>query len=103
MRYAAIGCLMIACVMVIDVAAGRAEEASPLRLDDFSLRDFRGKPHTFGEFSDAKLLVVAFVGTECPLAKLYAPRLQELHKQYHDRGVALVAVDANRQDSITEL
>lgn len=103
MRYAVCG-WTIALAVAIGVTAASAEEANaPLRIDNFSLRDFRGKPHAFDEFSDAKLLVVAFVGTECPLAKLYAPRLQELHQQFKDRGVAFVAVDANRQDSIAEL
>src|SRR5262249_14434814 len=41
--------------------------------------------------------------TECPLAKLYAPRLVELAKQYGPKGVVFLGLDSNRQDSVTEI
>jgi peroxiredoxin len=82
-----------------------AEDKSPIgkRINDFQARDFRGKQVSLADFASSKLLVVAFVGTECPQAKLYAPRLVELAKQYSDQGVAFVAIDSNQQDSVTEL
>ena len=51
------------------------------KVDDFTLQDFRGKSHSLAELKDAKLVVVAFLGVECPLSKLYAPRLAELAKR----------------------
>ncbi len=54
-------------------------------------------------FKDSSLIVVAFLGTECPLAKLYGPRLAELAAKYKDRGVTFLGVDANRQDSLAEI
>ena len=47
--------------------------------------------------------MVAFLGTECPLAKLYGPRLAELATEFQGRGVAFIGVNSNQQDSITEL
>ena len=44
-----------------------------------------------------KRVVVAFLGTECPLAKLYAPRLAELAKELPKDKVAFVAIDANHR------
>ncbi|GIW92142.1 MAG: thiol-disulfide isomerase [Pirellulaceae bacterium] len=73
------------------------------RLDGFALRDYRGKLYTLDDFRDYPVLVIAFVGVECPLAKLYAARLSQLESQYRDRGVAFVGVDANVQDSLAEL
>ena len=58
------------------------------KIDGFSLRDFRGKVHALGDYSDSKAVVVAFIGIECPLARLYAPRLTELAKsgkKFYDR------------------
>lgn len=72
-------------------------------ITDFSLQDFRGKEVTLADFRSDKLLVVAFLGTECPLAKLYAGRLVKMAEQYADDGVGFLAIDANRQDSITEI
>src|SRR5262249_37084758 len=67
------------------------------------LQDFRGKAHSLADAKDAKLVVVAFLGVECPLSKLYAPRLTELSQKYESQGVTFFGVDPNRQDSVTEM
>ncbi len=73
-------------------------------LGPFALTDFRGQVITQDDFADADVLVVAFLGVECPLAKLYTQRLVELRKQFaDDRRVAFLGVDANIQDSLAEL
>lgn len=46
--------------------------------------------------------VVCFLGTECPLARLYGPRLERLSKKYPDR-VRVIGVNSNRQDSMDDL
>jgi peroxiredoxin len=73
------------------------------KADNFTLNDFYGKSHALADFKDKKLVVVAFIGTECPVAKAYGPRLAELAKKYADKGVQFLAVCSNRQDTITEL
>lgn len=72
-------------------------------VQDFALADANGKEWRLTGVANAKVVVVAFLGVECPLAKLYAPRLQELATAYRDKGVAFVGVDSNRQDLLTEL
>jgi peroxiredoxin len=69
----------------------------------FTLRDYRGGERSLAEFADQKLIVVAFVGTECPVAKLYATRLVELAKDYEPKGVQFLAISSNQQDSISDL
>jgi peroxiredoxin/mono/diheme cytochrome c family protein len=73
------------------------------KVDEFSLKDYRGKPYSLSDFKDSKLVVVAFLGVECPLSKLYAPRLVSLAEQFESKGVAFVAVDPNRHDAVTEM
>ncbi|MFO0946223.1 MAG: redoxin domain-containing protein [Planctomycetota bacterium] len=73
------------------------------RVADFSLQDARGKSHSLSELSDKPVVVIAFLGTECPLAKLYAPRLAAMAKDYESKGVAFLALDSNVQDSVTEI
>src|SRR5581483_169338 len=68
-----------------------------------SLADYRGRRHALADYADRKAVVIAFVGAECPLAKLYGPRLADLAAEFEPRGVAFLAIDANRQDSITEI
>ncbi len=69
----------------------------------FSAKDFRGRTHSLDEYSDSKVVVLAFLGTECPLAKLYGPRLASISKKYADKGVTILGVNSNRHDSITEI
>src|SRR5437763_14973298 len=73
------------------------------RIESFTLQDFRGESHSLGDYADQQAIVLCFLGTECPLAKLYVPRLQKLSEQFSGRGVAFVGVSSNSQDSITEL
>ena len=47
-----------------------------------------------------KVMVVAFLGVECPLANLYYPRLVELTTKYGDKSVAFVAINSNAQDTL---
>ncbi len=72
-------------------------------LSEFELVDFRGEKWRFLDAQDSRILVVAFLGTECPLAKLYSLRLQELNELYSDKGVKFIAIDPNLQDSLEEM
>jgi len=78
---------------------------SPLgkKVGDFRLHDFRGKEHALSEYADRKLVVVAFLGTDCPLAKLYAPRLAELAAEFEPQGVAFIGINSNFQDSLAQI
>ena len=55
------------------------------------------------QYADKKAVVLVFLGTECPLATLYAPRLAELAREYAERGVVVLGVDANSHDTPTKL
>lgn len=69
----------------------------------FTLEDVRGKQHSLDDLAGQQLVVIAFLGTECPLAKLYGPRLARLHQAYGPRGVAFVAINSNGHDSLAEI
>lgn len=74
-----------------------------LPIADFQLRNVWGSPQSLSDFDDASAVVVVFLGTECPLAQLYAPQLVRLFEQYAPRGVAFLGICSNRQDSLTKL
>jgi peroxiredoxin len=103
------GTLQVAAVAVALVASGQALASDPAlgsvgrKIDTFSLPDTHGKTQELTQLSDGKLLVVAFIGTECPLAKQYAPRLGALAAEYESKGVNFIAIDANLQDSLAEI
>jgi peroxiredoxin len=73
------------------------------RLPSLRCQDLNGAEHELSEWSDQPVLVMVFVGTECPLVRLYLPRLAEIVERYGSRGVAIIGLDANRQDTPVEL
>ena len=87
----------------VAVSADRPKSLVGTKVDDFSVRDYRGKGHSLSDYESSKVVVLAFLGTECPLAKLYAPRLASLNAELKSRGVAFLGVNSNRQDSNTEV
>ena len=84
-------------------ASWAADDLIGRKIADFRLQDIKGGWHELKDVDASKVVVVAFLGTECPLAKLYGPRLAEMARTYADKGVTFLAIDSNRQDSITEL
>ncbi|MBL6831180.1 MAG: redoxin domain-containing protein [Pirellulales bacterium] len=51
----------------------------------------------------APFRVICFLGTECPLAKLYGPRLDRLATEMADAGVAFIGINSNPQDSLADI
>jgi peroxiredoxin len=70
---------------------------------NFALSDIHGQKWSLDALKDKQIVVVAFVGTECPLAKLYGPRLAQLAAAFAGKSVAFVAIDSNVQDSLAAL
>ena len=83
-------------VMALVGLVGSGEPAKPTV--GFRLQDHRGAWHTLDEARDRKVVVLAFLGAECPLAEAYAPRLAEVARDFEKRGVGFFGVDANQQD-----
>ncbi|QDU50383.1 redoxin domain-containing protein [Gimesia panareensis] len=50
-----------------------------------------------------KATVVCFLGAECPLARLYGPKLNEMQAAYDPRGVRFIGVNSNQQDSLEDV
>jgi peroxiredoxin len=73
------------------------------KIENFTLDDYRGAARSLDDLKDSKVVVVAFIGTECPLANVYTPRLNELAAKFEGKGVAFLGINANQQDSITEV
>ena len=102
-RWIAIACCAI---LMFENSLRAAEERQPAlgkKVPDFKLQDFRGKEHALADYAQSKLVVLAFLGTECPLARLYGTRLAKLADEYQDRGVTFLGINANVQDSLTEI
>ncbi|HKI37860.1 MAG TPA: redoxin domain-containing protein [Gemmataceae bacterium] len=82
------------------VSGEKAPSAPGKKVADFTLPDPRqdGKKVSLADVKD-KVVVVVFVGTECPISNAYMPRLVELHAEFAKKGVAFLAINANSQDT----
>ena len=69
-------------------------------LPSFSLPGTDGKNHTEKDYADAKILCIIFTCNHCPDSVAAAARTQEIHMDYKDKGVAIVAVNANNPSSL---
>ena len=67
-------------------AAADVADLIGYRIEDFTAKDFRGKVHSLSDYQDKRAVVVYFLGTECPLAKLYGPdgeAVREVRRGWH--------------------
>lgn len=69
-------------------------------LPSFSLPGIDGKTHTEKDHAEAEILCLVFTCNHCPDAVAAAARLEEIHQDYQDKGVALVAVNPNNPKSL---
>lgn len=82
-------------------ASIHGQELPPKKISTFELPAVGGG--TVSLPSDAKATVICFLGTECPLARTYAPKLQKLADAMESHGVFVLGIVSNLQDSIDEV
>jgi len=98
------------CVAILLLAAlllcqrANALEVTPLDIGkpapDFNLPGVDGKNHRLADFASAKVLVVIFTCNHCPTAQAYDSRIIKLYDDFHDKGVALIAINPNDPQAI---
>ncbi|MEP2776319.1 MAG: redoxin domain-containing protein [Luteolibacter sp.] len=69
-------------------------------LPSFSLPGIDGKTHTEADYAEAKILCIIFTCNHCPDAIASAERIEAIHQDYKDKGVAIVAVNQNNPSSL---
>src|SRR5579864_6660915 len=67
---------------------------------DFALPGIDGKTYHLADFAGSKVLAIVFTCDHCPTAQLYEDRIMKLAADYHDRGVAVVAIQPNDPKSV---
>ncbi len=87
---------LVICVFWVGANAA----AEPIAVPWADMRDVGGKSISL---ADAKWKVVCFLGAECPLARLYGSRLENLANEFSDRDVQVVGINSNPQDSVADV
>ncbi len=97
--------MLLAAAACAPDGAGQSTAAPAIgaTVESFTLEDIHRRPRSLAGYRDKKAFVVIFAGTECPLANLYVPTLVELHKEYAERGVQLLLINSNVQDTFIEV
>jgi thiol-disulfide isomerase/thioredoxin len=62
---------------------------------NFALPDFAGRIVALGDFPDDKALLVVFWSNHCPFVKHIKQAFAEFAREYQDKGLAVVAINAN--------
>jgi thiol-disulfide isomerase/thioredoxin len=65
--------------------------------------DIRYVPRTLADLGTKKAYVLVFTNTSCPVAKRYLPVLQAMSREYRDKEVQFVAVNAAMEDSVVAM
>src|SRR5262249_12996949 len=72
--------------------------AEPVPVPNFILKDLSGRDWSLHQQKN-NATVVVFLSCECPMSNAYAKPIGELAAKYKDRDVAVVAVNASREES----
>jgi peroxiredoxin len=82
-----------------------AQEAHPIlalgsAAPNFELPGVDGKVHRLADYAASPVLVIVFACNHCPISQMYETRITQLAADYHDRGVAVVAIQPNDPKAI---
>ncbi len=95
------------CFLLIACHCPRSDAAEPGSLlgtvDDFSIPTTDDETITLLGNDDAEFTVICFLGTQCPLARIYGPRLNRMSEEFQKQGVRFIGVNSNIQDSMDDL
>jgi len=73
------------------------------KVQDFTLEDYNGAKHSLSDYRDSKAIVLMFIATQCPVSNSYNGRMNDLYKDYHDKQVAFIGINSNKQESVEEI
>ena len=61
-----------------------------------------GNKYSSSDFKDANILIIVFSCNHCPYVKAYESRMIKLRRDYHSRGVELIAINSNDAENYPE-
>jgi peroxiredoxin len=95
--------------LCLPLAAARAaaNEPTPAAIGstvaDFSLPDAEGRARTLASLKGKNGTALIFVSTRCPVSNNYNERMQKLAEDYRARGVAVVGINSNFEETPEEI
>jgi len=82
-------------------------EPAPARLgatvEDFKLADSAGRERSLSSLRGKAGTVLIFVSTRCPVSNNYNERMQKLAEDYRAKGVHVVGINSNKEETPAEI
>jgi peroxiredoxin len=72
------------------------------KMMDLSLRDTSGKEHSLSDYA-GKIVLLEFWSFKCPVSLAYNERIAALQAKYSGRGLVVLAVASNKNESPAEI
>ena len=92
--------LFLGALLFAAVQPGAAQVGA--RVASVTLDDAAGRSHTLEQYA-GKVVVLAFWSFKCPVSIGSDGRLTQIEDRYRDRGVVVLAVDSNSNESAAEI
>src|SRR5919206_1255790 len=84
-----------------------ADEPAPVAIgatvEDFTLPDADGHPHTLASLKGKNGTVLIFIATRCPVSNGYNERMAKLAADYKAKGVNVVGINSNSTEPAAEV
>lgn len=96
-----VGTLVIISVLIMGACLNSPGEIK--KVDNFTLKDYKGNEHSLTDYKDAKAILVIFIATECPVSNAYNSRMEELFKDYNNKDVAFLGINSNKEEDVNRI
>ena len=81
----------------VDVTEGMDYFTVDVAAKDFELEDLKGNKVKLSDY-EGQIVFLNFWATWCPPCRAEMPDMEEIHKEYGDRGVAILAVNSTSME-----
>ena len=105
LEYVSLTLTLFLCVTIFVPPASARATAIPVgsRVGDFTLTDVQGQERRLSQWDESRFVVLAFLGLDCPLCRLYSERLNELAQRYQSHDVAFLGISPNYSYDLDEI
>jgi peroxiredoxin len=95
----------IACFLAVTACASAGDGKINIgdKMDDFTLNDTGGKPHSLYQSQGKNATVVIFIATQCPYSNAFNQVMEQLYEEYQGKAVGFVAINANKTEPAAEV
>lgn len=76
---------------------------APEKIEDFTLKDYKGKEHSLSNYKDSKAIVIIFIATECPISNAYNSRMEKIFEDYDQKGITFLGINSNKEESVDRI